>query len=121
MVPATQIHSVERATLPVLPAVELVGVSSERVDTGPLIRHELSCEITVGHTSEDGADTALDAIVGAVRRRLGAAERAVDPIDLPTREGLAVVLGDTRWSTSAQDAARTVRGASVSVSVEVSD
>ena len=88
LVPAAQVFSVERATVPTLPAVELIAISSERVDTGPMVRHELSVECTVTHATEDGADLALDAIVRAVRARLSAAETTVEaPIALPTREG----------------------------------
>ena len=57
LVPRSQVFSVERATVPVLPSIEVIGLSSERVDSGPMIRHELSCEITVSHATEDGADT----------------------------------------------------------------
>ena len=32
LVPREQIYAVERATIPVLPSIEMVGVSSERVD-----------------------------------------------------------------------------------------
>ena len=45
----------------------MIAVSSERVDDGPLVRHELSVEITVSHTTEDGADALLDELVRAVR------------------------------------------------------
>ena len=70
LVPAGQVFAVERATVPTLPSIEVIGVSSERVDTGPLVRHELSIEVTVTHPTEDGADELLDGIVTAVRRRL---------------------------------------------------
>ena len=63
LVPAAQVFAVERATLPTLPSIELVGVSSERVDTGPLVKHELSVQCTVSHPTEDGADELLDSIV----------------------------------------------------------
>ena len=110
----------ERATVPTLPAVELIAISSERVDTGPMVRHELSVECTVTHATEDGADLALDAIVRAVRARLSAAETTVDPIDIPTRAGLTVELKGTRWSVNASGASGVVRGASVAASVLVS-
>ena len=74
LVSAAQVFSVERATVPTLPAVEVIGVTSERVDTGPMVRHELSVESTVSHPTEDGADTILDAVVLAVRARLSDAE-----------------------------------------------
>ena len=32
--------------LPTLPAVEVIGLSSERVGDGPMVRHELSIEVT---------------------------------------------------------------------------
>ena len=121
LVPATQIFSVERATLPQLPAVEVIGISSERVDTGPLVRHELSVECTASHSTEDGADTLLDGIVRAVRRRLGAAERSEAPIALTGGEGARLVLGATRWSQSAAATSSIVRGAAISLSVEVAE
>ena len=121
LVPATSVYAVERATLPTLPAIELIGVSTERVDTGPMVKHELSIECTVSHATEDGADAALDAIVRAVRVRLSAAETSVDPIDLPTREGLTIELRATQWSVSASGASGVVRGATVSLSVVVSE
>ena len=55
LVPPAQVFSVERSTVPVLPSIEVIGLSSERVDTGPMLRHELSIEVTVRHPSEDGA------------------------------------------------------------------
>ena len=79
-VPAWQIFAVERATLPTLPSIEVIGVSSERVDTGPLVRHSMAVEVTVSHPTEDGADELLDGIVTAVRRRLLDAERSDAPI-----------------------------------------
>ena len=82
LLPAAQFFAVERATVPTLPAIEIIAISSERVDTGPMIRHQLSIEVTVSHPTEDGADLALDAIVRAVRRRLSAAEDSTRP-DLP--------------------------------------
>ena len=48
LVPDEQIYAVERAVLPTLPAIEIVGLSSE-VDTWPMVRHELSIEVTVSH------------------------------------------------------------------------
>ena len=114
LVPSSQIFAVERATVPTLPSIELIGISSERVDTGPMVRHTLAVEVTISNATEDAADVGLAAIVRAVRVRLSESETSVNPIALPTREGLAVVLGDTRWSVSAS-------GASVSVSVEVSE
>ena len=74
LVPAAQVFAVERATLPTLPSIELVGVSSERIGNGPMIRHAINVEVTASDPTEDGADLALDAIVRAVRQRLGAAE-----------------------------------------------
>ena len=107
LVPAAQVYAVERATLPTLPAIEMVAVSSEVVDSGPLVRHELSVEITAAHSTEDGADELLDAIVRAVRQRLGDENAPI--------EGCVVVLGATRWSISAANASSIVRGASVAV------
>ena len=114
-----QVYAVERATLPTLPAVEVIAVSSEG-DTWPMVRHELSVECTVSHQTEDGADELLDAIVRAVRARLFDAERGERPIALPTRETVVVELKSTRWSTSASGASGVVRGASVSAAVLVS-
>ena len=94
---------------------------SERVDTGPLVKHELSIEVTVSAASEDAADEALDAIVKAVRVRLLAAEHSTRPIALPTAEGLLITLEATRWTISASDKASVVRGASIGVSAEVGE
>ena len=69
LVPPAQIYAVERATLPTLPAVEVIALSSERVDTGPMVRHAMNVEVTVSHQAEDGADELLDAVVRAVRAR----------------------------------------------------
>ena len=99
LVPGAQIFSVERATLPTLPAVELVSIASERTDR-PLIRHEFSCEITVSSSSENGADEKLDAIVTAVRGRLHAAEIEADPIVLEGGSVALVELLGVRWSVS---------------------
>lgn len=121
LVPGAQIFATERATIPALPAIELIGVSSERVGDGPMAKHELSIELTCSHSTEDGADEALSGIVRAVRRRLGDAEAGVDPIGLPTREGVLVVLGGVRWSVSASGGSGVIRGASVSLAVEVSE
>ena len=122
LVPAAQVFAVERATLPTLPSIELVGVSSERVDTGPLVKHELSVQCTVSHPTEDGADELLDSIVRGVRARLLDAEHSTGrPIALVTGEGLLVVVHGTLWSISAADKASVIRGASVSLSVVVSE
>ena len=117
LVPGTQIHAVEKATLPVLPSIELVGVTSERQESGPLLRHQLSIEVTVSHTSEDGADTLLDAIVGAVRRRLLDAETGGKPIVLPDGAVALVELQATRWSVSAGGPSSVIRGAAIGVAV----
>ena len=116
LVPDEQIYAVERAVLPTLPAIEIVGLSSE-VDTWPMVRHELSIEVTVSHAVEDGADAVLDGVVAAVRARLFDAERGERPIDLPTGAGLTVELRATRWSVSASGASGVIRGASVAASV----
>ena len=120
-VPGTQVFSVERATIPQLPSIEIIAISSERVGGGPLDKHELSVECTVSHPTEDGADELLDSIVRAVRQRLGASEGSTRPIALASGEGVLVVLGSTRWSISAADKASVVRGASVALSVEVAE
>ena len=121
LVAPTQIYAVERSTIPLLPSVEIIGVTSERVGDGPMVRHALSCEITVASATEDAADAALDAIVRAVRARLSAAENSNDPISLADGEGVLVVLEATRWSVSAADKASVIRGASVSVTAEASE
>ena len=54
LVPATSVYATERATLPTLPAIEVIAVSTERVEDGPMVRHELSIEVTVSHATEDG-------------------------------------------------------------------
>ena len=116
LVPRTSVYATERATIPQLPSVEVVGVSSERVDTGPLIRHELSIEVTVSHPTEDAADELLDAVVMAVRQRLDAAERQLPPIALESGEGCLCVLAGTRWSVSARPMRRASYGARRSLS-----
>ena len=117
-VPPSQIYACESAVLPTLPAIEIVGLSSE-VDAWPMLRHEVSVECTVAHAQEDAADLALDAIVAAVRARLFDAERGERPIDLPTGAGLTVEVKSTRWSTSASGASGVIRGATVAASVLV--
>ena len=121
LVPATSVYAVERATVPTLPSIELIGLSSERVDTGPMVRHELSIECTVSHATEDGADELLDGIVRAARARLSDAEGSTRPIALAGGEGAVVVLHGTRWSVSASAASNVVRGAAISMSVQVSE
>ena len=92
LVPGSQIFSVERATIPALPSIEIIAITSERVDTGPMVKHELSVECTVSHSDENGADSALDAIVAAVRGRLLDAEHLTRPIALVSGEGVLVVV-----------------------------
>ena len=121
LVPDGQIFATERAVLPTLPAVEIIGVSSERVDGGPMVRHAMSIEVTVRHPAEDGADELLDDVVRAVRQRLGAAERSEAPIALAGGEAVLVTLGGTRWSVSAAEASAVIRGAAISLSVEVAE
>ena len=79
LVPESQVYSVERAVVPVLPCVEVIGVTSERQERGPMLRHELTVEVTVSHVSEDSADTLLNSIVGSVRGRLLASETGEGP------------------------------------------
>ena len=79
LVPAGQIFAVERSTVPTLPAIELIGISSERIGNGPMIRHAINVEVTASDPTEDGADALLDAIVRAVRQRLGATEDSGRP------------------------------------------
>ena len=121
LVPATSVYATERATVPQLPSIEVIGLSSERVDDGPLVRHELSVECTASHQTEDGCDELLDAVVRAVRLRIGAAEHQLTPIALATREGCLCTLGGTRWSISASGTSGVIRGAAVALSVEVAE
>ena len=121
LVPPAQIYATERATVPTLPSIEVIGLSSERVDTGPMIVHALSVECTVSHATEDGADELLDGIVLAVRQRIGAAEHDTRPIALASGEGALCVLAGTRWSISASAASGIVRGAAIALSVQVSE
>ena len=118
LVPATSIFAVERSTIPSLPAIEIVAVASERADR-PLIRHVLSCEITVSDPTEDGADSALDAIVQAVRGRLSSAEAESDPVVLEDGSTALVELQGIRWSTSSTDgkASSIVRAAAIALAV----
>ena len=53
LVPAVQVFAVERATIPALPSIEIIGATSER-QANALIRHEMAVEITVAHPTEDG-------------------------------------------------------------------
>ena len=121
LVPDAQIFATERSTLPTLPSVEIVAVTSERVGDGPMIRHALNVECTVSHATEDGADGLLDSIVRAVRARLSASEDSTRPIALESGEGCLCVLGGARWSISAPSTSGVIRGASVSLSVEVGE
>ena len=121
LVPESQVFSVERVTVPTLPAVEVIGVTSERQESGPLVRHELSCEITVSHATEDGADELLDSIVRAVRERLCDAEISRNPITLPDGSVAVVELAGTRWSVSAGGPSSVIRGAAVGLSVGVDE
>ena len=121
LVPATSVYATERAVIPSLPAVELIGLTSERIDTGPMVRHELAIECTVSHATADGADSLLDAIVAVVRGRLAASEDSTRPIPLASGEAALCVLGGTRWSISAADKATVIRGASIAVSCKVSE
>ena len=89
--------------------------------TGPMLRHSLSVECTASHQAEDGADALLDSIVRAVRGRLRDAEHSTRPIALASGEGCLCVLGGTRWSISAANTSGVIRGASVSLSVEVGE
>lgn len=121
LVPATSVYATERAVIPSLPAVEVIAVTSSRVGDGPMVRHELSLEVTVSHATEDGADELLDSIIRATRARLAASERTVDPINLASGERALVALGGTSWSISASSTSSVVRGAAISLSVEVGE
>lgn len=115
LVPVDQVYAVERATIPLLPSIEVIGVSSEPQDDGPMVRHLLSIEITVSHTDEDGADDALNAIVSAVRQRLAAAAQQERPIVGADDEVVPCAALTTRWSVSADAAGSIVRAAAVAV------
>ena len=119
LVPPGSIHAVERASIPTLPAVEIIAVSSEATEY--LLRHELALEVTVSHTTEDAADEALNAIVAALRGRLLAAQSSLDPIADDTGSTVTVDLGGTRWSVSAKGSGGVLRGASVAVTVVSSE
>ena len=121
LIPAAQVFAVERAVIPALPSIEIIGISSERIGDGPLVKHELSIECTVSHPTEDAADLALDAIVAAVRVRLSAAAYGGRPISLADGGNVLVELEATRWSVSAADKSSVVRGASVGVTAQVSE
>ena len=121
LVPAGQVFAVERATLPTLPAVECIAVGSERVDTGPMILHQIAIEITVSSSNEDDADGMLDQLVRAVRRRVSDAEQGENPIRLLTGQTAVCALGGTRWSVSASGSTGVIRGASIDVSAETSE
>ena len=110
LVPREQIYAVERATIPVLPSVEIIAISSERVGGGPMERHELSVECTVSHPTEDGADAALDGIVRAVRQRLGASENSERPILLASGEGACWRAVRACWSCLAGHGGLSPRG-----------
>ena len=117
LVPAAQVFATERAVLPVLPAIEVLAVTSERTDP-PLIRHEMSVEVTVGHPAEDEADELLDRIVQAIRGRLSDAESESAPIILEDGSTALVELQGIRWSTtSADNKAGIIRGAAIALAV----
>ena len=56
LVPGAQIYSVERVTVPQLPAIECIGSSSEPIDSS-MIKHAIAIEVTVSHSDEDAART----------------------------------------------------------------
>ena len=120
LVPATSVYAVERATVPTLPSIEVIGVSSELVDTGPLVRHQLSIEVTVRRAAEDAADEASSAIVRAVRRRLADAENDERVIS-EDRRTVVVGLQGTRWSMTAASTSGVIRGAAISLTVSASE
>ena len=120
-VPSTGVYAVERSILPKLPSVEVIGVSSERVGNGPMVQHAMRIEVTVGGQSEDDIDDQLDELVGAVRRRLDAAENGNEHIAQTDGQNALVTLGSTAWSVSAQGGGGVIRGASVSILVEVNE
>ena len=118
---STSIYAVERSVLPKLPSIEIIGVSSERVGNGPLARHTMRIEVTVGGQSEDDIDDRLDELVGAVRRRLDAAEQGIDPVVLADGQNAIIELGGSAWSVSAPGGGGVIRGASISLTCEVNE
>ena len=120
LVPAASIFAAERATVPQLPSIECIGVSSESIDSG-MVKDTVAIEVTVSSASEDGADEALDAVVQAVRLRLGDAEQGVKPIRLVTGQNVLCELGGTKWSMSASGSSGVIRGASVDVQTVVNE
>ena len=121
LVPATSVYACERATVPTLPAVEVIAVTSSRVGDGPMVKHELSIEVTVSSPAEDTADELLDAIVAVVRGRLAASEDSTRPIPLASGERALVALHGTKWSISAQSTSSVVRGAAITLAVEAAE
>ena len=121
LVPVAHVYAVERATLPTLPAVEVVGVSSEPQASGPLVKHSMSVEVTVSHPTEDGADERLDSIVAAIRVRLQAAEVGSVPVVFPGGAVAVCELGATRWSVSAGGPSSVIRGAAIALAVGVDE
>ena len=121
LVPTERIYAVERSTLPTLPSIELIALSSEPQESGPMVRHSMSCEITVSDPTAEGADEQLSAIVAAVRRRLLDAALGSNPIALPDGSVAVCELEATRWSTSAGDTASVIRGAAVALAVGVDE
>ena len=116
LVPAAQIYATERATLPTLPAVEVIAVSSERVDDGPLVRHALSVEVTVSHATEDGADALLDDAVRAVRQRIDAAERqASQRLRWRTAQAVCACLVGHAGPSARRLRRASIRGAAIAV------
>ena len=117
LVTCGQIFATERATLPILPAIEIVAVDSTPQETGPLVKHLMSVEVTVANVTEDGADETLDAIVAAVRRRLLDAAIGSSPIALPDGSLVVCELQGTRWSISAGGPSGVIRGAAIALAV----
>ena len=115
LVSEASIYAVERATLPVTPCIEVIGIRSEASDY--LAKHEASIEVTVTHATPVGADELLAAIVSAVRGRLLHAQSTTGPIALPSGARLSVEVGDTRWSVSVAGKGGVNRGAAVAVTV----
>ena len=115
------VYAVERATLPTLPAVEVIGLTTKLQESGPLYRHLLAIEITASAATEDAADERLDDLAGSVCGRLMAAARRDDPILMPGDSIALVTVGDTRWSRSGRGASGVVRGVAIAVTVEADE
>ena len=111
------------ATVPTLPSIEVISVTSERL-AHALVKHEISIEATRSRTRPKTAPTKRSM---ASCRPSGAAlatlSRRYDLVLTlpPDRTHVVVALEGTRWSVSANGANGVIRGASVRLSCEVDE